>query len=86
MQSFSIVPYRGALPIELGSNEDQVEAILGAPKVKSTNCQGLREHFFECCNVAYDSEGKVVHIGLPQIVRLYIAVSTRSATLPLGKC
>ncbi len=63
MQSFEIIPHRGALPIELGFDDRQVESILGQPNADS-EFQGKREQFFTTCNVAYGVDHKVVHIGL----------------------
>ena len=63
MITFLLVPNLGALPIEIGATEDQVKSILGEPDIRSTAFRGERVHYYAGCNVGYDSNGRVVHIG-----------------------
>jgi hypothetical protein len=64
LQSFHIVANHGALPIELGATKSQVNAILGAPQVRTKNFQGKEEDFYGNVNIAYSENGTVIHIGL----------------------
>lgn len=60
---FQIQSYEGPFPLRLAASEAEVIELLGEPNTKSTNFRGDRIFDYDHMNLAFDKNGKVIHVG-----------------------
>ncbi len=61
--TFSIEPYKGALPVRFGMTTDEIESLLGDPQRRSTNFRKELTYDYEAFNVGFNKSKVVTHVG-----------------------